>query len=67
MHCAYHILGKIGSKMGEICMRQNQRSTIHDPIGTYDFAKDNIAAAFIEFLQELKLLIIILNYTLFRF
>lgn len=49
LHKRIIILGEIGSKMGEICMRQNQRPAVHDPVGSHDFAQNNIAAAIAEF------------------
>lgn len=47
-------LGKIGSEVGEVRLWQNQRSTVHDSVGSHDFAKDHIATALTELLQELK-------------
>lgn len=46
--------GPIGSEVGEIRLRKNERSTIHDAIGAHDSAEVDAAAAFAEFLQELR-------------
>lgn len=42
-----------GSEMGKICLWQNKGPTIYDAIGSHDFAEKLIAAALIELLQTL--------------
>jgi hypothetical protein len=40
------------SKMGEIRLRSNKRSDLHDALGSHDIKEDHIAAAFFELLLQ---------------